>query len=72
MPEVRRGNEEMKITEEGNMFCHIGNNEGQKGVGFIVRREWVQNINEFNRILKFTGRNQHLFNSDSKTSSILQ
>jgi len=50
LSEVRRKNEEMKITIEGNMFCHIGNYEGQRGVGLLIKKEWVQNIRKFKEI----------------------
>jgi len=39
LAEVRRNGEKIIITKNGNLLYHIGDNSGQKGVGFIVKKE---------------------------------
>ncbi len=37
LSEVRRTGERIITIQKGNLFYHIGNNEGQKEVGFLVK-----------------------------------
>jgi len=36
--------------KRGNVLCHRGNNEGQRGVGFIIKKEYSRYIREFKGI----------------------
>ena len=47
LSEVRRNGERIQETQFGNLLCHIGNNCGQRGVGFIIKSEWKENLIEF-------------------------
>ena len=40
----------MVETKKGNLFCYIGNSEGRKGVGFIIRKKWREKLISFKGI----------------------
>lgn len=48
--EVRREGERMIQTKKGNLFCYIGIDKGQKGVGFIISKEWKEKLISFEGI----------------------
>lgn len=50
LSEVRREGEHLIQTKEGNTFGYIGNNEGQRGVGFLIKNEWAKRLKEFKGI----------------------
>ena len=50
LSEVRRKGENIIETKEGNLLCHIGNNFGQKGVGFWITKKYKIALKEFRGI----------------------
>lgn len=47
--EVKRLNETVQIIKNNHLLAHTGYG-GQRGIGFIVKNEWVNNIIEFKGI----------------------
>lgn len=50
MSEVRKEGERIIQTKAGNLLCYKGNNEGQRGVGFLIKKEWSSKLGEFEGI----------------------
>ena len=48
--EIRREGEKIIQTKNGNLFCYIGIDKGQKGVGFIIGKEWKEKVSIFKGI----------------------
>ena len=39
-----------RVTNEVNMLCYTGNSEGQKGIGFWIKKEWGEKLIEYKGI----------------------
>jgi len=47
IPEVRRKEEEIRETKNGNITCHIRNNEEQREVSFLIEKKCKKFLEEF-------------------------
>lgn len=50
LAETRRTAEKIVELKSRNMLLHTAAWKGQRGVGFLVRKEWKENISNFNNI----------------------
>jgi hypothetical protein len=50
LAETRRSGEKIINTKAGNLLYYIGNNAGQRGVGFLVKQDYIKNIREIKGI----------------------
>ncbi len=50
MSEVRRFGERLIVTKRNDIFFYRGNNQGQKGVGFLIKKEMRKYIEEIKEI----------------------
>ena len=52
LSEVRRFGEAIIEKQNGDMFSYIGETKGQKGVGFIIKRQLKHNIRKYQEFQK--------------------
>ncbi len=47
LSEIKRLGNQIIRTKNDNLFCYKGEVAGQRGIGFIISKKWVENVVEF-------------------------
>lgn len=50
LSEIKRRGEIMMTTQKGNLLYYKGNNLGQRGIGFIIKKEYAKEVTEIKGI----------------------
>lgn len=73
MAEIRREGNRMIELNEWLMLCYTGNKEGQRGVGFLIKKAWSEKLMEYKGISdRIVMAKFKMKNDGSQTITIVQ